>query len=62
MMAPHDIDQFLPDPALSVHSQDGYTVVTISGELDIASAPVLRERLLDLLRPGASRSSSSCPG
>ncbi len=55
MTAPHEIDQFLPDPALSVRSQDGYTVVTISGELDIASAPVLRERLLDLLRPGASR-------
>lgn len=54
MMA-HEIDQFRPDPALSVCTQDGYTVVTISGELDIASAPVLRERLLDLLRPGASR-------
>jgi anti-anti-sigma factor len=41
--------------ALSVRSQDGYTVVTISGELDTASAPVLRERFLDLLRPSASR-------
>lgn len=55
MMAPHEIDQLLPDPELSVRSQDGYTVVTISGELDIASAPALRERLLDLLRPDASR-------
>jgi anti-sigma B factor antagonist len=55
MMAPDEIDQLLPDPELSVRSQDGYTVVTISGELDIASAPVLRERLMDLLRPGASR-------
>lgn len=54
-MAPHEIDQFLPGPALSVRSQDGYIVVTISGELDIASAPVLRERFLGLLRPGASR-------
>jgi anti-anti-sigma factor len=55
MMAPHEIDQFLPGPALSVRSQDGYTVVTISGEIDIASAPLLREQLLGLLRPGASR-------
>jgi anti-anti-sigma factor len=55
MMAPHEIDQFLPGLALSVRRQDGYTVVTISGELDIASAPVLREQLLGLLRPGASR-------
>jgi anti-anti-sigma factor len=55
MMAPHEIDQFLPGPALSVRRQDGYTVVTISGEVDIASAPGLREQLLGLLRPGASR-------
>jgi anti-sigma B factor antagonist len=55
MMAPHEINQFLPGPARSVRSQDGYTIVTISGELDIASAPVLREQLLGLLRPGASR-------
>jgi hypothetical protein len=38
-MAPREIDQFLPGPALSVRRQDGYTVVTISGEVDIASAP-----------------------
>ena len=55
MMAPHQIDQFLLGPALSVRSKGGCTVVTISGELDIASAPVLREQLLGLLRPGASR-------
>jgi anti-sigma B factor antagonist len=54
-MAPHEIDHVLPGPALSVGGQDGYTVVTISGEIDIASAPVLREQLLGLLRPGASR-------
>lgn len=55
MMAPHEIDQFLPGFALSVRGQDGYTIVAISGELDIASVPVLRERLLGLLRPHASR-------
>ena len=29
--------------------------MTVSGEIDIASAPVLREQLLGLLRPHASR-------
>ena len=29
--------------------------MTVSGEIDIASAPVLREQLLGLLRPPASR-------
>ena len=55
MMAPREIDQFLLGPGLSVRGKDGYTVVAISGELGIASAPVLREQLLGLLRPGASR-------
>jgi anti-anti-sigma factor len=54
-MAPHETDHVLPGPSLSVRSQDGYTVVTISGEIDIASAPGLRERLLGLLRSHASR-------
>ena len=34
---------------------DGVVIVAISGDLDIASAPVVRERLLSLLRPGACR-------
>jgi anti-anti-sigma factor len=54
-MAPHETDFVLPGAALSVRGQDGYTIVTISGELDIASVPVLREQLLGLLRPHASR-------
>jgi anti-sigma B factor antagonist len=54
-MAPHEIDHSLHAPALSVSSQDGYTVAAISGDLDIACVPVLREQLLDLLRPHASR-------
>jgi anti-anti-sigma factor len=54
-MAPHEIDPALPVPAFSVCRRDGYTIVTISGEIDIARTPVLREQLLDLLRPGASR-------
>ncbi|MGH3188605.1 MAG: STAS domain-containing protein [Streptosporangiaceae bacterium] len=54
-MAPHELNHVLPGPAFSVHGHDGYTIVTISGEIDIASAPVLREQLLGLLRPDASR-------
>ena len=54
-MAPHEIDHFPPAPALSVRRSDGYAIVTISGEIDIARAPALRERLIGLLRPGASR-------
>jgi anti-sigma B factor antagonist len=34
---------------------DGAVIVTLRGELDIVSAPAVRERLLSLLRPGASR-------
>ena len=54
-MAPHEIDHVVSSPALSVRRHDGYTIVAISGELDIASVPALRERLLGLLRPDASR-------
>jgi anti-anti-sigma factor len=55
MMAPREIDHVSPAAVLSVRRKDGYTIVTISGEIDIARAPVLREHLLGLLRPGASR-------
>lgn len=34
---------------------DGAVIITIGGDLDIASAPAVRERLLSLLRPGACR-------
>ena len=34
---------------------DGAVIVAIGGDLDIASAPAARERLLSLLRPGACR-------
>jgi anti-anti-sigma factor len=33
----------------------GITIAELTGELDIASAPTLREQLLSLLRPGSSR-------
>jgi anti-sigma B factor antagonist len=35
--------------------RDGFVIVTPHGELDIVSAPAVRERLLSLLRPDASR-------
>ncbi len=39
----------------SVSTEGGYTVVSLSGELDVACTPVLREQLLGVLRPRASR-------
>ena len=39
----------------AVTGRDGTVVVPLGGDLDIMSAPVVRERLLSLLRPGASR-------
>jgi anti-anti-sigma factor len=47
-----------PSPSgleFSAHTEDGYTIASLSGELDVACTPVLREQLLGLLRPGSSR-------
>ena len=54
-VAPHEMDHYLPAPALCIRREDDFTIVTLSGEIDIARVPVLREQLLGLLRPGASR-------
>jgi anti-sigma B factor antagonist len=40
---------------LSTYFRGGYCVAALSGELDIASVPELREQLLGVLRPDASR-------
>ena len=40
---------------LSTHFRGGYCVAALSGELDFASAPELRDRLRGLLRPDANR-------
>ena len=44
-----------PGLALSAPTAAGITIAGLSGELDIARAPALREQLLGLLRPGSSR-------
>ena len=44
-----------PGLALSTPTAGGVTIAELSGELDIACAPALREQLLGLLRPGSSR-------
>jgi anti-anti-sigma factor len=40
---------------VSARSQDGYVIGTLSGELDLSGAPVLREQLLDMLGPATRR-------
>jgi len=41
--------------SVSCRSGRGYVIAALSGELDIACAPALREQLLGLLRPAATR-------
>ena len=41
-----------PGLALPAQTAGGITIAELSGELDIACAPALREQLLGLLRPG----------
>jgi anti-anti-sigma factor len=43
-----------PGLALSTPATGGITIAELSGNLDIARAPALREQLLGLLRPGVS--------
>jgi anti-sigma B factor antagonist len=54
-MTPHDI--FPPHDRLrfSARRTDGYTIATLTGELDVACSPVLREQLLGVLTPRTSR-------
>jgi anti-anti-sigma factor len=44
-----------PSLDISIRTVGGMTIAELAGELDIASAPALREQLLGLLRPGSSR-------
>lgn len=54
-MTPHEIGRSLPGLTLSVRSQNGHTIAAISGDLDIACVPALREQLLSLLGPHTTR-------
>jgi anti-sigma B factor antagonist len=33
----------------------GWTIVTVHGEIDVATSPTMRERLIDLVNDGATR-------
>jgi anti-anti-sigma factor len=44
-----------PSLAVSTRAAADITIAELAGELDIASAPALREQLLGLLRPGSGR-------
>lgn len=44
-----------PSLDIATRTVGGTTIAEPAGELDIASAPALREQLLSLLRPGSSR-------
>jgi anti-anti-sigma factor len=54
-MTPHETGNSLPGLTLSVRNQDGYIITAISGDLDIACVPAVREQLLGTLGPHASR-------
>ena len=41
-----------PGLGMSTRAADGVIVAELAGELGVASAPVLREQFLGLLRPG----------
>jgi anti-sigma B factor antagonist len=44
-----------PDLVLAARTAGGITIAELTGELDVAGAPALRDQLLSLLRPGSSR-------
>ena len=45
----------VPGVTLTTRAERGYTIAALTGKLDLAAAPALRERLRRLLRPAASR-------
>jgi len=52
-MVPHDISYSPQDLTFVARQQDGCTIVTLSGDLDIACAHVLREQLLGIGTQGS---------
>jgi anti-sigma B factor antagonist len=49
------LDEAGPTVSAVITGSDGAVIVTLQGDLDIMSAPDVRERLLSLLHPGVSR-------
>jgi anti-anti-sigma factor len=54
-MTPLEITPLPRALRLSTHFRGGYCVAALSGELDFASVPELRDQLLGVLRPDACR-------
>jgi anti-anti-sigma factor len=51
----HAVTDGGPGLGLTARAERGHVIAALSGELGIASAPALREQLLGLLQPAASR-------
>ena len=51
----HAVTDDGPGLTLTTRTERGHLIAALSGKLDIASAPALREQLLGLLQPAASR-------
>ncbi|MGH3400379.1 MAG: STAS domain-containing protein [Streptosporangiaceae bacterium] len=45
----------VPGLAVTFRAECGYTIAALTGKLDLAAAPALREQLWRILRPAASR-------
>jgi anti-anti-sigma factor len=54
-MTVHGVTSPLGRLAFSARTEDGYAIASLAGELDLACAPVLREQLVGLLGPRASK-------
>jgi len=42
-------------PSIHVHQQGNWSVVTVAGELDVSTAPLLREQLIDVIAAGSQQ-------
>jgi anti-sigma B factor antagonist len=51
----HTVTDSGPGLSLTARTERGHVIAALSGELDITSAPTLREQLRGLLQPAASR-------
>jgi anti-sigma B factor antagonist len=54
-MTVHDITARPGGLVFSARAKDGYVIASLAGELDVACTAVLREQLVGLLRPRASK-------